>query len=70
MNARMHEQAGAGIVVSQNRIDTLRGEIEDLIFNDRVLEQLKINLAGLNKFDSSKLIVQDIISNFFPKQKH
>lgn len=70
MNARMHEQAGAGIVVSQNRIDTLRGEVEDLIFNDRVLEQLKINLAGLNKIDSSKLIVQDIMSNFFPKQKH
>ena len=67
MNAQMHENSGAGIVVKQSALTSLKKEVEYLIFNESVLDQFKVNLKALNKIDSSSAIVQDIQSNFFPK---
>lgn len=68
-NAQMHENAGGGIHIKQTALDSLKHEVEYLIFNESVLEQFRINLEGLNKIDSSAAIVQDVQDNFFPLAK-
>ncbi|MGJ8653505.1 MAG: UDP-N-acetylglucosamine--N-acetylmuramyl-(pentapeptide) pyrophosphoryl-undecaprenol N-acetylglucosamine transferase [Opitutaceae bacterium] len=59
-NARMHERHGAGLVVDQSEIETLTAEVMDLIFNDWLLGKFKANLERLDRFDSCKLIAEDL----------
>ena len=61
-NARMHETLGGGIVLEQSNMDRLNDEIKALIHNHRLLEQIQINLANLERQAASELIVNDLES--------
>lgn len=59
-NALMHERHGAGLVVAQDDLDQLAGEVKELMVNDWLLGKFKSNLERLDRFDSSLRIAQDI----------
>jgi UDP-N-acetylglucosamine--N-acetylmuramyl-(pentapeptide) pyrophosphoryl-undecaprenol N-acetylglucosamine transferase len=59
-NARMHEQHGAGMVLEQDRLDELKDEVDELIFNDALLAKFKTNMDRLDRFNSSERIATDI----------
>jgi UDP-N-acetylglucosamine--N-acetylmuramyl-(pentapeptide) pyrophosphoryl-undecaprenol N-acetylglucosamine transferase len=61
-NAQVHEQRGAGIVLAQDRLDELTGEVIELIFNDWLLAKFKSNLALLDRFEASDRIASDLIA--------
>ena len=58
----VHETLGGGIVLEQSNMDRLYDEIKALIHNHRLLEQIKINLANLERQAASELIVNDLES--------
>lgn len=59
-NALIHEQHGAGIVLAQDQIGRLTDEVEQLMFNDWLLNNFKSNLERLDRFKSSERIAADI----------
>ena len=59
-NALIHEQHGAGIVLDQKNIGQLTDEVEQLMFNDWLLNNFKSNLDRLDRFNSSERIAADI----------
>ncbi|MFQ3224440.1 MAG: UDP-N-acetylglucosamine--N-acetylmuramyl-(pentapeptide) pyrophosphoryl-undecaprenol N-acetylglucosamine transferase [Lentimonas sp.] len=59
-NALMHERHGAGMVLVQDDLDQLLGEIKNLIFNDWMLSKFKSNIERLDRFDSGERIATDI----------
>jgi UDP-N-acetylglucosamine--N-acetylmuramyl-(pentapeptide) pyrophosphoryl-undecaprenol N-acetylglucosamine transferase len=59
-NALMHERHGAGVVLAQDDLDQLLGEVEGLVFNDWILGKFKSNLERLDRFDSGERIATDI----------
>jgi UDP-N-acetylglucosamine--N-acetylmuramyl-(pentapeptide) pyrophosphoryl-undecaprenol N-acetylglucosamine transferase len=59
-NALMHERHGAGMVLAQDDLDKLLGEVEGLMFNDWMLGEFKSNLERLDRFDSGERIATDI----------
>ena len=61
-NALRHEQNGAGILLSQDKLSELSSEVLDLIFNDEVLANFKSNLERLDRFDSCERIADDLLS--------
>jgi UDP-N-acetylglucosamine--N-acetylmuramyl-(pentapeptide) pyrophosphoryl-undecaprenol N-acetylglucosamine transferase len=61
-NALMHEQQGAGLLLKQEAIDSLKDEVLDLIFNDWLLSRFKSNLEHLDRFDSCQRIAGDLES--------
>ncbi|MFT4901419.1 MAG: UDP-N-acetylglucosamine--N-acetylmuramyl-(pentapeptide) pyrophosphoryl-undecaprenol N-acetylglucosamine transferase [Lentimonas sp.] len=66
-NARMHEQHGAGIVISEAHLDRLNDEVLSLIFNDWMLAKFKSNLTRLDRFDSCQRIAADIEQLCIPR---
>ena len=60
VNARMHEQHGAGVMVPQEAVDRLTREVTELMFNDWLLSKFKANLGRLDRVDSGELIASDI----------
>ena len=60
VNARMHEQHGAGMLLEQERIEDLAGEVDELIFNDALLAKFKSNMERLERFNSSQRIADDL----------
>ena len=70
INARMHESLGAGVVLDQNDLENLIEEVRQLISNDTVLDQFKINLENMARLDSSVAIVDDLEANFFENEKN
>ena len=60
VNARMHEQHGAGVVVPQEALDRLTREVTELMFNDWLLSKFKANLARLDRVDAGERIATDI----------
>ncbi len=56
----MHERHGAGVVLAQDDLDQLLGEVEGLVFNDWILGKFKSNLERLDRFDSGERIATDI----------
>lgn len=59
-NAMMHERHGAGVVIAQDKLDTLVSEVKDLMFNDWLLAKFKSNLERLDRYDSGNLIATDM----------
>ncbi|MDP0500922.1 MAG: UDP-N-acetylglucosamine--N-acetylmuramyl-(pentapeptide) pyrophosphoryl-undecaprenol N-acetylglucosamine transferase [Verrucomicrobiota bacterium JB022] len=59
-NAKYLEQRGGGIVVPQNKLDTLLTEALDLVFNDWLLGRMRENLRLLASDDAGLTMVQDI----------
>lgn len=59
-NALMHERHGAGMVLAQDELGKLFGEVQSLIFNDWMLGKFKSNLERLDRFDSAACIAADI----------
>lgn len=60
LNARFHEMQGGGIVLEQEKLDTLYNEVRDMIFNEWLLASIRRNLELLDRGNSIELIVQDI----------
>lgn len=61
-NALAHEQHGAGVLLSQSKLDDLIAEVVDLIFNDWLLSKFKSNLERLDRFESSERIAADLLA--------
>jgi UDP-N-acetylglucosamine--N-acetylmuramyl-(pentapeptide) pyrophosphoryl-undecaprenol N-acetylglucosamine transferase len=61
-NAEAHEQRGAGLLLPQNRLGELTGEVAELIFNDWLLAKFKSNLERLDRFESSERIAGDLLA--------
>ena len=59
-NALMYERHGAGMVLEQDDLGKLLGEVESLIFNDWMLSKFKSNIERLDRFDSGERIASDI----------
>jgi len=59
-NARLHEQQGACVVLKDEDLDKLLGEVEALIFNDWMLSKFKSNMTLLDQFDPAERISDDI----------
>ena len=61
-NALSHEQYGAGISLSQDKLNELSSLVLDLIFNDEALANFKSKLERLDRFDSSERIADDLLA--------
>ena len=61
-NAHRHEQYGAGISLSQDKLNELSSAVFDLIFNEEALAKFKSNLERLDRFDSSEQIADDLLA--------
>ena len=61
-NALSHEQHGAGISLSQDKLNELSSLVIDLIFNDEALAKFKSQLERLDRFDSSERIANDLLA--------
>lgn len=59
-NARHVEQRGAGILLPQENLHRLRHEVEELIFNDWLLERLRENLHLLDAPAPAEVIRKDL----------
>ncbi len=59
-NARFLEQHGGCIVLEQTRIDKLRDEVLELIFNDWLLSKFRQNLARIERGVCSQKIAVDL----------
>lgn len=59
-NARFYEQQGGGILLNESRIDQLFHEVEDVLFNDWLLDKFQKNLAFMDDQHALKKTVQDV----------
>ncbi len=59
-NARYFEQQGGGLVIDQARMDTLRQEVLDVLFNDWLLNKFRDNLCRMSRANSIDTIVHDL----------
>ncbi len=60
-NARFLERQGGCIVLEQGRLEKLRSEILDVIFNDWLLGKFRQNLKLLERGDSAERIASDLV---------
>ena len=63
-NARYHEKRGCSLLVEQADIDELETEVGDLIFNQSLLENMRMNLRRMDSENSLDLIVDDLETLF------
>lgn len=61
-NAKYYEQRGAAVIVTQDRLEELRKEVLELIFNDWLITQMRRNLERLDLGNDQKSMVRDIES--------
>ena len=59
-NAAFFERQGGGIVVEQTRLDQLRAEVIDIIFNDWLLRKFRGNLRRMDRANSLELMLRDL----------
>ena len=71
-NSRFLEQQGGCVVIEQSRIENLFAEINDLIFNDWLLEKFNRNLQRLERRNSAESIADDLeeISRGYQNQRN
>lgn len=60
-NAAYFEQRAAALVVSQENLGHLREEVEDLIFNEFLLQSFRRNLARLEEEEPAGKMVEDLL---------
>jgi UDP-N-acetylglucosamine--N-acetylmuramyl-(pentapeptide) pyrophosphoryl-undecaprenol N-acetylglucosamine transferase len=59
-NAAFFERQGGGIVVEQTRLDGLKAEVLETIFNDWLLRQFRGNLQRMDRANSLELMLHDL----------
>ncbi|OIR18566.1 UDP-N-acetylglucosamine transferase [mine drainage metagenome] len=59
-NAAYVEQQGAGVVIEQAFIASLRAEVRDTIFNDWLLTKFRSNLQRLERANSLEMMLDDL----------
>ncbi len=59
-NAAFVERQGGGIVVKQDYLNALYGEVLDTIFNDWLLKTFRNNLQGMDRADCLRRIMDDL----------
>ncbi len=60
-NALFFERQGGGVLLHQEKMDSLSDEIKDLILNDWLLTRLRHNLQKMDRFNSVELIQGDLL---------
>lgn len=59
-NAAFLEKQGACVVLPQERLDDLMGEVRDLLFNDAMLNQLRTNLRALSHTNAAQTMALEL----------
>lgn len=59
-NAQHFEQQGGGVVVSQEMLSTLKQEVNDLLFNDWLLNKFRDNLRRMSEENTIETMVGDL----------
>jgi UDP-N-acetylglucosamine--N-acetylmuramyl-(pentapeptide) pyrophosphoryl-undecaprenol N-acetylglucosamine transferase len=59
-NAAFFERQGGGLVVEQSRIENLRAEVLDLIFNDALLRKFRANLQRMDRANALEFMLTDL----------
>ncbi len=59
-NAAFFERQGGGLVVEQSRIENLRAEVLDLIFNDALLRKFRANLQRMDRANALEFMLMDL----------
>jgi UDP-N-acetylglucosamine--N-acetylmuramyl-(pentapeptide) pyrophosphoryl-undecaprenol N-acetylglucosamine transferase len=59
-NAAFFERQGGGFVVGQTRLNDLRGEVLDVIFNDWLLRKFRGNLQRMDRASALDLMLGDL----------
>ncbi len=59
-NARYFEMQGGGLVIDQARIDSLIGEVRDVIFNDWLMNKFRGNLQRMDRANSIEDMLNDL----------
>lgn len=59
-NAEFFERQGGGIVVDQTRLDGMKAEVLETIFNDWLLRQFRGNLQRMDRANSLELMLHDL----------
>lgn len=59
-NAAFFERQGGGLVVAQTRVDHLRAEVMDTIFNDWLLRKFRANLLRMDQAKSLDFMLEDL----------
>jgi UDP-N-acetylglucosamine--N-acetylmuramyl-(pentapeptide) pyrophosphoryl-undecaprenol N-acetylglucosamine transferase len=59
-NAAYFEQQGAGVVIDQAFLATLRAEVRDVIFNDGLLARFRANLQRLESANPLETMLDDL----------
>ena len=64
---KCHAQHGAGIVLNEDNLDQLLGEVERLIFDDELLGNFKSAMEAMDSFDAATAIA--MISKAYLKEE-
>lgn len=59
-NARFFEAQGGGLVVAQDRLGDLLGEVKDIVFNDWLLNKFRGNLLRMDRANSIEDMLEDL----------
>ncbi len=59
-NARFFEQQGGCVTVGQHRIKDLFNEVNEMIFNDWLLNRFRQNLQNLKREDGAEVMAEDL----------
>jgi UDP-N-acetylglucosamine--N-acetylmuramyl-(pentapeptide) pyrophosphoryl-undecaprenol N-acetylglucosamine transferase len=62
-NARYLEQRGGCLLLEQNKLADLRGEVKELIFNDWLLARMRENLRRLGGGDCADAIARELVAD-------
>lgn len=72
MNGTYFEQQGGGVVVADHALAGLRQEVQDIIFNDWLLNKFRTNLHRMSQENSIDTIVHDLedLASGTPPPRH
>jgi UDP-N-acetylglucosamine--N-acetylmuramyl-(pentapeptide) pyrophosphoryl-undecaprenol N-acetylglucosamine transferase len=59
-NARFFEMQGGGLVIAQERLKDLTGEVHDVVFNDWLMRKFKANLQRMDRANSLDNMLDDL----------
>ena len=61
-NAAAHVQAGAGRMLLQTELGSLREQVQDLIFDEAELGRMEVALKGLDPTNAAAMIAEDLLT--------
>lgn len=59
-NARYFEMQGGGLVIAQERMDDLLGEVRDVVFNDWLMNKFRANLERMDRANAIDEMLNDL----------